>query len=91
MVLIAPWYSLINDNVSRISFSEKMKLFDEYSAALASYSSKNDFVYINANDYIEKFLDRHNAFDYYVDCIHPNSSKGIEFYSYAFVYDSIKK
>ena len=91
VVLIAPWYSLINDNVSRISFSEKMKLFDEYSSALASYSSKNDFVYIDANNYIEKFLAFHNAFDYYADYIHPNSGQGIKLYSYAVVYDSIKK
>ena len=91
VVLIAPWYSLINDNVSRISFSEKMKLFDEYSSALESYALDNGFIYIDVNNYIEKFLAFHNAFDYYADYIHPNSGQGIKLYSYAVVYDSIKK
>ena len=91
IVFIAPWYSLINDSISRISFKEKNELVDEYSSALESYALDNGFIYIDANNYIGKFLAFHNAFDYYVDYIHPNSSKGIEFYSYAVVYDSIKK
>ena len=91
IVLIAPWYSLINDSISRISFKEKNELVDEYSSALESYALDNGFIYIDANNYIEKFLAFHNAFDYYVDYIHPNSSKGIKLYSYAVVYDSIKK
>lgn len=91
IVLIAPWYSLINDNISRISFNEKNELVDEYSSALASYAFDNDFICIDANNYIEKFLEEHNAFDYYVDYIHPNSDKGIELYSYAVLYDSAWK
>ena len=91
IVLIAPWYSLINDSISRISFKEKNELVDEYSAALESYALDNGFIYIDANNYIEKFLAFHNAFDYYADYIHPNSGQGIKLYSYAVVYDSIKK
>ncbi|MGN0993171.1 MAG: CapA family protein [Bacilli bacterium] len=91
IVLIAPWYSLINDKVSKIDFNEKNEFVDDYSSALESYALDNNFIYIDANNYIEKFFDEHNAFDYYVDYIHPNSSKGIELYSYAVVYDSIKK
>lgn len=90
VVLIAPWYSLINDSVSKVSFNEKNMLIEEYSSALYGYALENNYVYINPNNYIEKFLDSHNAFSYYVDCIHPNDD-GINLYSYAVLYDSIKK
>lgn len=83
IVLIAPWTSLANDLNSALSYNKKTTMIKEYADALEEYANLHDYIYIDANKYINLFLENHNAFDYLLDYIHPNSGKGIELYSYA--------
>ena len=54
-------------------------MMKEYSLELEKYSEKNNYLYINPNEYLENKV-KQNKNKYLVDYIHPNSNDGIELY-----------
>lgn len=80
VIFIAPWHSTDGDKVTGLSFTETVKMNDEYSAALEKYCSENSIGFINANPIIrEKLLQAPESL-YLLDWIHPNASRGIVMY-----------
>lgn len=88
IVLISPWTSLSNDTISKLNEKDKLAMMEEYGNALNEYANKNNYMYINANDYITNFFKENNPEKYMVDFIHPNNEKGIKLYSEAVLYSS---
>ncbi len=82
IVLIAPWFSLSDDSISRLNENDKRSMMKDYSYALEKYSFKNGYLYINPNEYLESVV-RKNRDRYMVDYIHPNDNDGIKLYSEA--------
>ncbi|MBR0261203.1 MAG: CapA family protein [Selenomonadaceae bacterium] len=82
-IFIAPWTSTDGDFISRLSFDEKIKLNDEYSAALENWCAAQNEIFINTNPYIEARLKIFPNKNYLVDFIHPNADKGVELYAEA--------
>ena len=83
IVFIAPWISLISDNVTPLSQYDKEILFEKYSKALNDYANSNNYMYINPNKYILDKLKRIDSKYYLKDHIHPNKINGINLYSEA--------
>jgi fucose 4-O-acetylase-like acetyltransferase/poly-gamma-glutamate capsule biosynthesis protein CapA/YwtB (metallophosphatase superfamily)/lysophospholipase L1-like esterase len=79
IIFIAPWFSLPDDYISKLKHFEKKKLMKEYSLKLKDYAEKNNYVYIDPNDYLEKII-LTNKETYMIDHIHPNYPIGIELY-----------
>ncbi|MBQ6005763.1 MAG: CapA family protein [Selenomonadaceae bacterium] len=82
-IFIAPWTSTDGDFISRLSFDEKIKLNDEYSAALKDFCAANGEIFINANPYIDAHLKIYPHKNYLIDFIHPNADEGVKLYSEA--------
>ena len=82
IVLIAPFYSMNYDGVTKLSLDEKNKLYKEYTNALEEYAKKNDYLFINPNIILEKTLNNSNTSYYLIDYIHPNHT-GLYLYSKA--------
>ena len=79
-IFIAPWFSTSDDGVSRLDHIDKQKMMKEYSLELQKFSKKNNYIFIDPNDYLEKIVTQ-NKSKYFLDFIHPNSHDGIELYS----------
>ena len=82
-IFIAPWYSTDGDLYCNLSFEQKVKLNEEYSAKLEEYCKNCSDGFINANTYIKNILSHSPDSQYLLDHIHPNSSKGVIMYSEA--------
>lgn len=82
-IFIAPWTSTDGDFISKLSFDEKIKLNDDYSAALKDFCATNGEIFINANPYIDARLKIYPHKNYLVDFIHPNADKGVKLYAEA--------
>ena len=82
IVLIAPFYSMNYDKVTKLSLEEKNKLFKEYSDELEKFADENNYLFINPNNILEKELNNSNTSFYLKDYIHPNH-KGLYLYSEA--------
>ena len=82
IVLIAPFYSMNYDKVTKLSLEEKNKLFKEYSDELEKFANENNYLFINPNNILEKELNNSNTSFYLKDYIHPNH-KGLYLYSEA--------
>ena len=82
-IFIAPWTSTDGDFISKLPFDEKIKLNDEYSAALKDFCAANGEIFINANPYIDAHLKVYPHKNYLVDFIHPNADKGVKLYAEA--------
>lgn len=85
-IFIAPWTSTDGDFISALPFDEKIKLNDEYSAALENWCAAQGEIFINANPYIDARLKIAPHKDYLVDFIHPNADKGVKLYAEAALY-----
>ena len=83
IILIAPWISLISDNVTPLSQEEKEILFKKYNNALNDYANENNYLYVDPNEYILNELKGTNSKYYLIDHIHPNKINGIRLYSEA--------
>ena len=79
-IFIAPWFSFSDDNISNIDHKSKKKLMKKYSLTLKKYAEKNNYIFIDPNEYLEKIIVK-NRGKYMVDFIHPNNQDGIELYS----------
>ena len=79
IILIAPWFSLPDDYVSKLKHFDKKKMMKEYSLKLQDYAKKNNYVFIDPNDYLERTV-LVNKDLYMVDPIHPNNPIGIQLY-----------
>ncbi len=82
IILIAPFYSMNNDTVTKLDLIEKNKLFNEYTKQLEDYALKNNYLFINPNNILEETLNNTNSSFYLIDYIHPNI-KGLYLYSKA--------
>lgn len=87
-VFIAPWLSNSNDIISKLNEKEKNIFLEEYAQSLNNYCIKNDFLFINANNYIGNIISK-NSSKYLVDYMHPNENDGILLYSEAVLKNSI--
>ena len=87
IVLIAPWLSLDDDDISRLNPVDKKEMMNEYNRVLEQYAKKNNYLYIDPNSYLEKEIlkDRDK---YMFDFIHPNDGYGIRLYSEAILHES---
>ena len=85
IIFIAPWTSLISDNVTPLTQVEKEEMMKKYSASLEEYSLKNNYLYVNPNEYILNKLKGIDSKYYLKDHIHPNKVNGIRLYSEAFI------
>ena len=83
VILIAPWYSTDGDAVSKLSFSKKTQLNDEYSLALKNYCKEHSVGFIDANGEIKAVLSKSPNRKFLLDHIHPNSTRGVIMYSEA--------
>lgn len=88
IVLVAPWMSMINDIKCEYDFYDRDRMINEFSNYLKKYGKDNGYIYSDPNSYIADFIDKNNAYMYYVDFIHPNKSYGIKLYSYAVLLNS---
>ena len=79
IIFIAPWFSTYDDNISKLNYGDKTKLMKNYSLELKKFAERNNFTYINPNDYIQERVDK-NKRKYMEDFIHPNNKTGIELY-----------
>ena len=79
-IFIAPWFSTSDDTISKLNHNDKKQMAKKYSSSLEEYSKTNNFVFVDPNKYIEKFI-LENTINYMVDFIHPNAKDGIELYS----------
>ena len=86
-VFIAPWLSNPKDKFSKLKEADKNKLLDEYSESLKNYCNKNNFLFINANKYINERI-KSNRNQYILDSIHPNENEGIKLFSEAILINS---
>ena len=75
IIFISPWFSHPDYYISKLKHFEKKKLMKEYSLKLKDYAEKNNYVYIDPNDYLEKII-LTNKETYMIDHIHPNYSIG---------------
>lgn len=82
-IFIAPWTSTDGDPYCSLSYSEKIKMNNEYSSALEKFCKDNNYVYINANEYINSYINLYPSSDFLLDHIHPNSTSGVKLYSEA--------
>lgn len=87
IVIISPWWSNNKDKVSRLGESEKKRLFEKYDRILKLFCIRNDYLYINPNEYIFNIM-KQNYSKFMIDHIHPNNKYGIELYSEAVLYNS---
>ena len=63
------------------------KLFEKYDRILKLFCIRNDYLYINPNEYIFNIM-KQNYSKFMIDHIHPNNKYGIELYSEAVLYNS---
>lgn len=89
IVLISPWMTLKDDNISKLKAKEKDAMIDEYSNALEEFANENKYSYINPNPYLREYFKNHDYKSYMIDAIHPNSTTGITLYSKA-IFESSK-
>lgn len=82
-IFIAPWTSTDGDFISALPFDEKIKLNENYSAALKNWCAAQGEIFIDANPYIDAWLKIFPQKNYLVDFIHPNAFEGVELYSEA--------
>ena len=82
-VFIAPWTSVDGDKISALKYRAKIKMNNEYSAALKDWCATQGDVFINANDYIKTRLNKLLHSTYLRDWIHPNAGAGVALYSKA--------
>ncbi len=85
IIFIAPWTSLVSDLVTPLNQSDKEVLFAKYSNSLKDYSIKNNYLYIDPNEYILNELKGIDSKYYLKDHIHPNKINGINLYSEAVI------
>ncbi len=80
---IAPWTSLDNDSVSKLSTAERNRMNGEYTEKLRAWCGENGHLFSDPNDIIDEVMCREVQSDYLVDYIHPNRNAGIELYTRA--------
>lgn len=79
-VFISPWLSLPDDKISKLNETNKNKLLEEYGNSLKNFCQKNNYLFINPNNYIWNLIKK-NPKKYIIDQIHPNENEGIQLYS----------
>lgn len=87
-IFIAPWTSTDGDPFCDLAYDEKMELNSEFSAALEQYCIDNGHMYIDANPYINEYLEQYPHSEYLLDHIHPNFTNGLKLYSEAVMLSS---
>lgn len=80
---VAPWTSLDNDSVSKLSTAERNRMNGEYTEKLRAWCGENGHLFSDPNDIIDEVMCREVQSDYLVDYIHPNRNAGIELYTRA--------
>ena len=78
-IFIAPWLSTSDDPISKLDHKDKNQKMKKYSLSLEMYTKINNFIFVNSNEYLEKYI-LENKKKYMVDYIHPNDKDGIELY-----------
>ena len=82
-VFIAPWTSADGDRETKLKYTSKMKLIQEYAEALENFCESDGYSFVNANPYIDSCLSHYITSDYLMDNVYPNSTGGIRLYAEA--------
>ena len=77
---IAPWTSTDGDTVSPLSIDEVIVRRSDFSDALKSFCDETDCGYIDPNPMIDAYLLKYSRSSILLDHIHPNVSRGVDFY-----------
>lgn len=91
IVMISPWLSFELDRFCHTTVAEKLRLYDEYAAALEQYCIEGRHLYINPNPCIQQAIHDDHMYraKYLRDHIHPNADQGIQLFSRACVLASM--
>ena len=82
-LLIAPWYSTDGDPFCPLSYQEKIELNEAYSEALEIFCNEKNYLFINANPYLQDAFYKAPERNYLLDHIHPNAGAGVLLYTEA--------
>ena len=82
-IFISPVLFFQNDD----NFRGEKKLQDEFSESLKKYSKKQNYLYINPNQYIQSFIKK-NYTKYIINKLYFNEKEGIELYNEAILNNS---
>lgn len=80
IIVIAPWIPLEIEYNDETKYTQDMELFDVYNKRLKTFCEKNNYVYVNPNNYINDVLTKDYIGLYYNDEYFLNN-KGIELFS----------
>lgn len=83
-VFVAPWLSTDGDRNAALPYAEKTAMNDAYSAALHVWTQTTGDAYVDANAAIRARLMARPQKDFLLDAIHPNASRGVALYAWAF-------
>lgn len=91
IVIISPWHSFDPDRFCPLTRAERLKLYEEYAAALEHYCVEQGCLYINPNPKIQQAINDDHMYraKYLRDHILPNADQGIQLFSRACVLASI--
>ena len=83
IVLLSPWATLDNDRYATLGHDKKIAEIKKYSAELQVFADSHSFLFIDQNELILSFFETHQRYQYTPNGVHPNSTKGIDLYSWA--------
>jgi len=82
-ILVAPWPSLENDPFSMLDIASKDAMLAQYADALGDYCNESGLIFTDPTPWIKGVWEENRVSNYLLDHIHPNSTRGVELYSYA--------
>lgn len=83
IVLLSPWATLDNDRYATLGQDEKIAEIKKYSTGLKVFADSHSFLFIDQNELILSFFETHQRYQYTPNGVQPNSTKGIDLYSWA--------
>ena len=88
IVLLSPWMTLANDRDAVLDYAQRLDLITAYTEALSVYAQEQSCYFLNPNQVLETFFETHQQYQYTNDGVNPNSTKGIDLYSWAVMQSS---
>lgn len=82
IVLLSPWATLDNDRYATLGHDEKIAEIKKYSTELKVFADSHSFLFIDQNELILSFFETHQRYQYTPNGVQPNSTKGIDLYSW---------
>ncbi|NLS96487.1 MAG: acyltransferase family protein [Planctomycetaceae bacterium] len=80
------WLAYDNDRFSRLPPEKRDAMVAEYNRVLRDVCTDGGYIFLDANQHIRAYLERHVTDDNILDHIHPNAGRGIRLYSNAVLF-----